>query len=72
MSAVTNAAELARLLEIAHENVAKAEAEVERALREIETRERSDKRLISTALREAFERLAVTRRELETALASVR
>jgi hypothetical protein len=72
MGGVMKNAELARRLEVAHENVATAEAELERALRELESHERADKRLISAALRDAFQRVTTTRLELESALATVR
>lgn len=68
MSGATVDPELARRLTVAHDNVKIAESEVETALREVESAERADKRIISTALRDAFDRLATCRRELEVVL----
>lgn len=61
--------ELKRRLGVAHGNVKRAEDEVELALRSVETGQRADKRIISLALRTAFENLAGARRELEAILA---
>lgn len=60
--------ELKRRLGVAHANVKRAEDEVEAALRSLEAAERADKRIISAALRTAFENVAVARRELEAIL----
>ena len=60
--------EIKRRLEVAHSNVKHAEEEVELALRNLEASERADKRIISLALRTAFENLAVALRELEAIL----
>jgi len=61
--------ELKRRLGVAHANVKRAEGEVDLALRSVEAAERADKRIISLALRTAFENLAMARRELEAILA---
>jgi hypothetical protein len=68
MSILSQDPELERRLKLAHENVKVAEAEVEVALRTVEKTERADKRIITAALRTAFEKLAIARSELEAIL----
>ncbi len=56
-------------LALAHENVRLAEDELETALKVVESATRADKRIISAALRAAFDKLAVARVALEALLA---
>ncbi len=60
--------ELQRRITKAQDLLSQAEAELEKALRDLKVEERSDKRMISDRLETAFEKLAAGKSNLELLL----
>jgi len=61
-------AELQRRITKAQDLLSQAEAELEKALKDLKVEERSDKRMISDRLETAFEKLAAGKSNLELVL----